>query len=303
MARSFIRYGYVLALLLSLCVPSSTKPSGILPLFYNNTFGSTMRSCITTPWLSSLAGWYADSRLSSYHIKGFVKEHGINMDEAQQPDIARYPTFNDFFTRKLKPTARPIDRNPETIISPADGQLFAIEDIGPDTEVLVKGKSFDLATFLGDENLADQLIGGTLIIIYLAPHDYHRFHFPVNATPRTAKRIKGNYESVHPLVYNNGIQPLTENERQITLLKTQHCSNVPFISVGALCVGRIINTFTPEQAYKKGHEMGYFSFGGSTVAMVFPKQSLRLDPSIKTQLQQKNTVPVKMGQRIGSIAQ
>ncbi len=109
-----------------------------------------------------------------------------------------------------------------------------------------------------------------------------------------------NIESVNPLVYQAHVQPLTENERQITLLKTKESGTIPFISVGALCVGRISQTYIPEKKYNKGDEMGYFSFGGSTVVVIFPKDYMTVNPTLQQQLLH-GSVPIKMGQQIGRI--
>jgi len=302
MIRS-IRYSYLsilLFLFLGINSVINTNPSVWLSFLYQNKVGTLLRSFITKPWISTLSGWYADTWLSTFHIKNFIKKYDINMAEANRKNISEYTSFNDFFTRELHPQARPINPDPSAIISPADGDLHIFSNINDNTEIFVKEKAFDLATFLGNQNLAEQYTGGTIIIIYLSPRDYHRYHFPLNAIPSHAKQINGKYESVNPLVYQAHVQPLTENERQITLLKTKESGTIPFISVGALCVGRISQTYIPEKKYNKGDEMGYFSFGGSTVVVIFPKDYMTVNPTLQDQLLY-GSVPIKMGQQIGHI--
>ncbi len=274
------------------------KTPSSLHFLYKNTIGKIVRSCLTKPWASSLAGWMCDKRFSSYYIKPFINTYDINMHEAENP-ITHFRTFNDFFIRKLKTDARPFDSHHATVISPADGTLIVIENISQTMHFPVKESKFDLATFLGDKKLAQDYEGGTLLLFRLAPWDYHRFHFPLNCTPSKAIRIKGIYESVHPLAYFSGVQPLTQNERHLTLLKTD-CGDVVMISVGALFVGAIKQTYTPDSMHKKGDEAGYFCFGGSTVVLLFKKDILKINPEYVHNSKKGKETSLKMGTTIGT---
>lgn len=275
----------------------SDQSHGFLHFLYSSSMGSVMRSCITGPWFSKAAGWYADSRLSKIHIKSFIKKHAIPMHESIRSNPSDYRTFNDFFTRTLKPEARPIGHDPASTVSPADGTLFAFEHIGPQTTVFAKNKLFDISTFLKDADLAKRFYDGTMLIIYLAPWNYHRFHMPLDGIPSAIKPISGRYESVNPLVYMAGKQPLQENERKLICIETSNHTTLALVCVGALCVGRITHTYAPGTLYKKGEELGYFSLGGSTIVMLFEKNAITLDTHI---LEHKKTgVQIQMGQKIG----
>lgn len=295
-----------LSLFIMLIVLTSSLPScaiyteieqrnfSLLKLLYNR-YGSFLRWFITNPSLiSKIAGWYADSSISKKDIDAFIKKYDIDIKEIEEP-LESFESFNGFFTRKIKPEARPINQDPLMITSPADGLVYAAPNITPETEVLVKGKSFDLEALLQNEHLAQNFYGGTLVVIYLGPWDYHRFHFPCDAYPYSPKRINGIYESVNPLVYTMGIQPLTENERHLIMLKTTDNQNIAFLPVGALCVGRITETYQTGRWYKKGEEAGYFSFGGSTIVLVFPKDFMELHSTIASH----TFTPIKMGQPLG----
>ncbi len=274
----------------------------LLHILYNNRAGSALRrSLVVRPTLSKLVGQFADMRMSRFLIKPFIKKYNININEARRTNPSEYSSLNDFFTRKLKPATRPIDHNAATIISPADGILYAIETIEPDTELFVKGKTFDIKKFLQSEKQAQQFYGGTLIVIYLAPCDYHRFHFPCDGVPSKPKLINGIYESVQPIAFNAGIQSLTENERQVSIIKTEDYGTIALVSVGALCVGRITQTYKPGQYYAKGDEAGYFSFGGSTLVLFFEKNKINLNSALKFQSNRAHNsgIPIKMGQQIG----
>ncbi|MEX0940818.1 MAG: archaetidylserine decarboxylase [Candidatus Babeliales bacterium] len=275
---------------------ASEQLNQFLPFLYTTTIGSAIRSVIIKPWFSNVAGWYADSRLSKIHIPSFIKKYSINMHETVKPNYKKYNSFNDFFTRKLNPKARPINSEQNSIVSPADGQIYIVQNIQQKTKFPVKGKQFDLIAFLKNKELAQQFYGGTLAVIYLAPWDYHRFHFPFNAIPSHAQSITGKFESVSPFVFSF-LQPLQENERQLIMLKTTNNKDIAFVAVGALCVGRITQTYTPFKQYKKGEEAGYFSFGGSTVVLLFPPSTIKINDAIPLQ----TFAPIKMGKKIGSM--
>lgn len=212
-----------------------------------------------------------------------------------EAETQQYKTFNEFFTRTLKPTARPIDTNPNSIISPCDGTIVVIENLTKESEVLVKGKSFNLAQFLQNQDLAREYEGGTFVLIYLGPWNYHRFHFPVAGYASLPCRIKGRYDSVHPFTYFLGIQPLVENERHTCMVYPHHQQPIIFIPVGALFVGAIHELYKPCEQYPKGAQMGYFAFGGSTIVMIFKKDSIKIRPDLVTKSFSTN---IKMGEAI-----
>lgn len=276
-------------------VKSQKAPFG-LSFLYQSSLGKKLRPLFTHKWFTNLAGSYADSSFSKRHIKAFIQKHAIDMNDAERPAHA-YSSFNDFFTRTLKPTARPIHQEPQAIISPADGNVLVV-DLSLHKYFSVKDKQFNLEEFVRDHTLAQQYAGGMMVIVRLAPWDYHRFHFPYDCIPSQPKKIKGIYESVHPLVYESGIQPLTENERQLITLTTPTHEMV-MIPVGALCVGKITHTYTPHQQYTKGQEAGYFSFGGSTVVLLFKPNTLMVDQQILEKSAHVIETPIKMGEPLG----
>jgi len=268
-----------------------------LLFLYTSRLGKFLRPCFNKKYLCSLLGAYKNSWLSKHAIEPFIKKHAIDMNDFIVPE-AGYTSFNDFFCRKLKPSARPLDTNPNVIVSPADCKLFIVDNISTNTVFFVKQKPFNLEKFLNSKKLAQEFEHGTLMIFRLAPYDYHRFHFPVDCIPSAPIPINGIYESVNPLVYKSGVQPLTENERHLTLLKTPYHDTIAMLSVGALFVGKIVETYTPEQAYKKGDETGYFAFGGSTIVLLFKKNTIKPLQKFLDHSHQGLETAVKMGQAI-----
>ncbi len=294
---------FSLILLLSIPFAQSMKASGftssMLNFLYQNPIGKTVKNIVTSNrYFSTLIGWCANRALSKYAINQFVQKNNIDLSEAEPSDISKYGSFNEFFIRKLKDGARPIDQDQNSIASPADGQLYVVENLTAQTEFLVKGKPFNLQKLVGNNELAQNYIGGTMVVVYLAPHNYHRFHFPVSCTPSVPFFINGRYESVNSFVYASGIQPLTENERHLILLNHSTLGKIAYIPVGALCVGKIVETYKHNECAQKGDEAGYFCFGGSTIVMLFEKNTIKVDNKFT---QGNQPTPIKMGERIATI--
>ena len=150
--------------------------------------------------------------------------------------------------------------------------------------------------FLGNDQAAKRFDGGALMVFRLAPYHYHRFHFPFDCVPGLARRISGGLDSVNPVVYKNGHMPLLENERILTFLQSERFGSVAMVSVGALAVGRITNLYDHGGKYKKGDEMGYFSFGGSTIVLLFEKDKICINEKILENSTQNIETSVLMGE-------
>jgi phosphatidylserine decarboxylase len=218
-----------------------------------------------------------------------------------QDPLTNFKTFNQFFIRKLKPEARPLSQEKDAVISPADGGILVFEHIGQTDKLPIKGTQLNLEKLLNNKDLAQLFEGGTAIIVRLAPWDYHRMHFPLAGFPAKAIIIHGKYESVHPLVFTCGIQPLEINERHLILFETPSASTVALIPVGALFVGAIKETYTPEKPVLPGDELGYFTFGGSTIVMLFKAGTITVLPEILHNSGLGKETQIKMGQLIAHV--
>lgn len=249
---------------------------------------------------SRVAGYWANSARSRSYIPYFIQNYAIDVDEIAQP-IPSFKTFNEFFIRKLKSDARPLPYDRNTIISPADGSALVIENINDQTMFPTKTVSLSTKKMLHNGKFAKLFKGGTAIIIRLAPWDYHRFHFPTDGIASKPRIVAGRYESVSPTVYQAKIQPLEVNERHIIEYQSDKASTIAIILVGALAVGTIIETYTPDKQYAQGDEMGYFEFGGSTIVMLFQKDTISVIPELLRNSHVGQETPVKMGQVIGHV--
>ncbi|WP_299109115.1 phosphatidylserine decarboxylase [uncultured Tenacibaculum sp.] len=277
---------------------TETPPGeGFLKLLYQNPFGKVaLLPMVKRKALSSRYGKMMSKASSVKKIQGFVDKLGIDMNESEK-SVSEFTSFNDFFYRKLKPNARPIENG---FVSPGDGKLIAFENVADVHNFFVKGRKFTLKEFLNSKSLAEKYKNASLLILRLAPNDYHRYHFPYEGTPSGMTKIKGDYFSVSPYALaSNFTKVFCENKREFCELKTEDKGDILIAPVGATMVGAIIETFTANSEVKKGDEMGYFAFGGSTIVVLIDKEKISLDKDILENTKNGIETAVKMGEKIG----
>lgn len=247
---------------------------------------------------SKLYGAYCDTKISSKKIPCFIHDYNIDIKESIKSEND-FISFNDFFTRKLLKTARPIDLHPNILISPGDGRLMVYEDIDLDNVIQIKNLTYSLRELINDDCIAEQYKKGTCIILRLAPIDYHRFHFIDSGTPTKSTKIDGYLYSVNPIALNNIPKLFCENKREWSIFKSDNFDDILTIEVGATCVGSIIQTYTPDKKVNKGDEKGYFKFGGSTTILFFKKDTINIDEDIIQQSHLGFETKVLFGETIG----
>ncbi len=269
-----------------------------LKFLYHNPFGSLALSLVVKrKFLSAWYGRIKDKPKSTRDIQQFIDNLGIDMSEALLP-ISEYKSFNEFFYRKLKPEARPIGQG---LVSPADAKLIAFENVNELGDFFVKGRKFTLKEYLNNEPLAIKFKKASLFIFRLAPNDYHRYHFPYGGKVSDTTKIKGSYLSVSPYaLHANFTRVFCENKREYLSLQTKDKGEIILSPVGATMVGGIHSTFVPNTDIHKGDEMGYFSFGGSTIVMLVDRKSFKIDQDILNNTKNKIETAVKMGEQIAN---
>lgn len=251
------------------------------------------------PFFSTVYGWLQKSFWSKKKIIPFIQEFKINQDEFLE-DTKSFKSFNDFFIRKLKPSARPIDIRDGVAIIPADGRYLFYSHIEKADGFVIKGKKFTLQALLKDEALAHKYKDGSMVIARLCPLDYHRFHFPIHCKPSKTRLINGPLYSVNPLAIKENINIFSENKRTITLLESEN-QTVAFIEVGATAVGSIHQTFKEGKTYPIGAEKGFFSFGGSTLILLFEKGKITFDNDLLEASKEHIEIYCMMGQSMGRL--
>ncbi|SHM41920.1 phosphatidylserine decarboxylase [Rhizobacter sp. OV335] len=247
--------------------------------------------------LTLLAGRIASARAGSSTtrlIRWFVKRYGVDMAEAADPDIAAYPSFNEFFTRALKPGARPIAQ--ADLICPVDGAISQFGRIERDQIFQAKGHRYSTTAMVGgDAALAKQFDDGHFATLYLSPRDYHRIHMPCDGRLRRMIHVPGALFSVNPTTARGVPGLFARNERVVCVFDGPRG---PFVLalVGATIVGSMSTVWhgvvNPPRAgllrewryddapvtLKQGDEMGRFLLG-STVVMLFPAGPLAFNPA------------------------
>lgn len=270
---------------------------GFLKFLYHHPLGElALQALVKRKLLSQLYGRRMHAATSRPQILPFIENYQVDPAEFLDP-VESFGSFNDFFIRKLKPGARPIG---EGLVSPADGKALAFENVGALQKFFVKGQPFTLPAFLQDSVLAKKHQASALLVIRLAPPDYHRFHFPYPGTPSAPHPIHGGYYSVSPYAtWENFGRVFCENKRSYTLLETPDRGQIVVAPVGATMVGSILHTYAPDQPVAKGDEMGYFAFGGSCLILLLEKGQFTLDEDLLTHTAEGLETTVKMGERIG----
>ncbi len=271
-------------------------------LYSNSVSGqAALHVLVKRAFFSAWYGRKMDKPRSVHKVLPFIVEHDLDVDEFTKQAMA-YKTFNEFFYRKLKDSARPICAEPNAAVLPADGRHLVFPDVDKADGFYVKGERFDLDELLGGGLVARQFAGGSMVISRLAPVDYHRFHFPCDGTPGKASEIKGPLFSVNPIALRRNIRYLVQNKRMITLLDSELFGTVAMVEVGATMVGGIRQTYLAGTKLKKGSEKGLFKFGGSCVITLFPKGRIVFDEDLRAQSGRLVETYAKMGERLGVAA-
>jgi phosphatidylserine decarboxylase len=248
---------------------------------------------LLTQFMGKLASAQGGSSTTAA-INWFIKRYGVNMAEALNPDPASYKSFNEFFTRPLKPGARPLAQ--ADYVCPVDGAISQFGRIEKDQIFQAKGHHYSTTALVGgNAKLAAEFEGGHFACLYLSPKDYHRIHMPVAGTLRQMIYVPGDLFSVNPTTARGVPGLFARNERVVCVFDTVHG---PFVNVlvGATIVGSMATVWhgqvnpprlpdvttwnykSGEFSYGQGAEMGRFLLG-STVVMLWPNMPVTFNPS------------------------
>ncbi len=251
--------------------------------------------------LSRYYGWRMTLADSARRILPFIVEYDLDVDEFAKGPLS-FKNFNDFFSRALKPSARPIMIGDDVAVLPADGRHLVFPSVQMADGFYAKGQQFNLEAFLGDAELAREFAGGSMVISRLCPVDYHRFHFPVAGTPSVARLINGYLYSVSPVALRRNLGYFWQNKRMVTLVESERFGRVAVCEIGATMVGTIFQGYVPNRLVEKGAEKGFFRFGGSCVITLFKRGSVTFDADLVEHSARQTEVYARMGERLGLAA-
>jgi phosphatidylserine decarboxylase len=264
--------------------------------------------------LSRLVGWFAETRvewIKNGFINRFARIYQVDMSEAAQGNLLSYENFNAFFTRALKPDARPIDADPRSIVCPADGAISQLGDINGDAVFQAKGHYYSLNELLGgDAERARPFLNGKFATIYLSPKDYHRVHMPFTGTLREMIHVPGDLFSVNTRTAENVPRLFARNERVVAIFDTG-IGPMAVVLVGAMIVASIetvwagvvtpvqkqirvtrYGTDQPSVTLEKGAELGRFRLGSTAIVCFGPGAAAWADAF-------HNGTPTRMGELLG----
>ncbi|MEG0367744.1 MAG: phosphatidylserine decarboxylase [Coprobacillus sp.] len=266
--------------------------NNLLKSLYSHILGRCLLKVLTLPFITHIGGMYMNSSLSKGKISSFIENNHIDMSQYEEQT---YHSYNEFFTRKIKPGKRFIHMDNDVLIAPADSKL-TYYPIYEDTHLKIKDSLYSLSDLLQNETLANEYQGGICLIFRLTVDDYHRYCFIDEGTKEDDHYIAGKFHTVNPIA--NDYYPIyKQNSRSYSLLHTKNFDDVIYMEVGAMMVGRIVNH--PLSSFHKGEEKGFFEFGGSTIVLFIKKDIVSIDEDIIQHSLSHHETKVLMGEKIG----
>ncbi|MEI5993714.1 archaetidylserine decarboxylase [Candidatus Enterococcus mansonii] len=274
-------------------IPITENDSRSLNFLYKNRLGRFfLKGMIQAP-LTKLAGVYLNSSFSKSMIKNFIKKNNLQMEDYQK---TTYRSFNHFFMREIKPDARPLSETVNLVPAPCDAKV-TVYPINEQSIFRVKHSDYNLSELLDSKSLAESWHGGSAVIFRLTPDDYHHYYFIDEGKILEHRDIAGIFHTVQPIATHN--EPVfSRNAREVTIIKTKHFGKIAQIEVGALMVGKIKNVKNSGTC-QRFEKKGWFEFGGSTVILLFQKDTVTIDPEISQNTKNNQETIVKFGQVVG----
>jgi len=264
-------------------------------LIYENPVGrASLLWWVKRRTVSRLYGLYCRTPLSARKIPQFIEEHNIDMTGCDE----KYRNFAQFFSREKADVSFPKD--PAVLGSPCEGNVTISTDIAPEKLIAAKGADFSLAELFGDENLAEEYRGGTMVRIRLTPSNYHRMHFFDDGVVTGAKFLKGDLYSVNPLAVDRVRRLYCRNKRALISFKSQHFGDVAIMEVGATFVGSIVHCFDVGQSVNRGQTASFFLPGGSLVLAFFKAGAFQPDEELLAQTNAGYETRSPIGHPLGS---
>lgn len=273
----------------------TTKQDEFLADAYASPVGRALMKFLALPLFSKCSRVIMNSRLSSAFVLNFAEKNHIDLYDYEE---RMFTSFNDFFTRKIKPEKRIIDSGSDVLISPSDGKVSAYE-ITNSSIFTVKNSVYSVESLLRDKKLAKRYYGGTALIIRLSVDDYHRYCYAADGVKSHDRRINGVLHTVNPVV-NKYLPVYKENSREYCMIRTEKFGDIIQMEVGATLVGKITNAHPyGRRTVRRGEEKGYFEFGGSTIILLVQKDKADICGDLILNTKQGYETKVVQGEILG----
>ena len=272
----------------------STSQDRFLHFLYNNRLGRSLLKVMISEQVTDLIEWYMNTRLSTLKIDGFIKKNNIRISDYEKKF---YKNYNEFFTRRIKKSKRPINMDENVLVSPSDGKV-TVYPISDRLIVNIKHIDYSVKSLLLDRELAAEMEGGWLYVIRLTVDNYHRYCYPDNGYQYENYYIPGVFHTVNPVALEN-TSVFAQNARAYTIIDSDNFGRIIQMEVGAMLVGRIVNDHPAAGRIHRGMEKGHFEYGGSTIILLLSKDKAELRQDILDNLNNSVEIPVIMGEVIG----
>lgn len=269
----------------------TTKQDKLLADAYDSYTGRSLLQIASLPVFSKISRKVLNSKLSSAFIQQFAENNNIDVFDYEEK---LYGSFNEFFTRKIKPGRRHFEPNEKTLVSPSDGKVSAYE-VSNSNAFVIKNSVYDVESLLRDKKLAEKYSGGYALIIRLSVDDYHRYMYPLSGMKSRDRDIEGFLNTVNP-VANKHTAVFKENSRSYCMIRTAHFGDVIQMEVGALMVGKITNKKKKAGKVAQGEEKGYFEFGGSTIVLLLEKGKAKVCEDLLKNTREGYETKVRQGE-------
>lgn len=272
----------------------TTGQDSFLASAYGSKIGRGLMKFLSLPIFSKCISKILSSKCSVPYIFDFADKNHIDMFDYEEK---MYTSFNDFFTRKIKPGRRFVTNDRNVLVSPCDGKVSAYKIENSNTFV-IKNSLYNVESLLRDKKLAEKYVGGYALILRLSVDDYHRYIYPCNGIKSHNRKIEGFLHTVNPVV-NKYLPVYKENSREYCLIRSDNFGDIIQMEVGAMMVGKITNHQKNKAVIKKGEEKGYFEFGGSTIILLIEKDKVNLSPELIKNTKEGYETKVLQGSFLG----
>ena len=277
-----------------------------IKFLYCSVAGQKLGGLFTNKYFSKAYGAYQDLPVSHRKVRPFIEKFNIPIEDYESGSRQAldqrdsYQNFNEFFIRKFRLGKRSFVHQTERMPAFAEARYVGFDSIDEKKHYPVKGNYLLAKDLIGNNEIAKIFEGGPLLIARLCPVDYHRYHYPDNGKVIDHFRVPGVYDSVNPFALKYKNQIFIKNERYVSILQTENFGRLAFIEVGAICVGKIVQSHPWNKPFRRGEEKGYFLFGGSTVILVGEKGAWKPSQDILKNTAEGYETYLQLGQEVGT---
>jgi phosphatidylserine decarboxylase len=277
---------------------------GFIKFLYRSAPGKKIGPAFTNKLFSKAYGAFQDLPSSHRKVKPFIEKFHIPIEDYEpgsRPSLDprdSYRSFNEFFIRKFKRGKRSFVTDQNKMAAFAEARYVGFDSVDEKTKYPVKGSYLLAKDLIGNDQIAKVFEGGPLMIARLCPVDYHRYHYPDNGKVLEHYPIAGAYDSVNPFALQFKNQIFIQNERYVSILQTENFGRLAYIEVGAICVGKIVQTHRWNKSFLRGEEKGYFLFGGSTVIVLGEKGAWKPSRDISSNTAKGIETYLHLGQEV-----